>query len=87
MRVVDESMDKVEEAIVKVPELFRSMLREQWSPMHTAPKSSAMVVTMHVEASSHPRQLARVSPLSVLSFAPKKWMHNIKNGIKDHVMT
>jgi hypothetical protein len=75
---VDESTDEV----AKVPELFRSVLRERRFPGRAAPESLATVTTTtRVEAASHPAW-ARVSLPSLL---PKKWMEDVKKGIKGRV--
>ena len=54
-RAVGESTDEVEGAVAKVPELFRSVLRECRSPGRAVPEFLATVaMPMRVEAASHP---------------------------------
>ena len=72
---MDESTDEV----AKVPELFRSVLRERLSPE----SFSTVATTPRAEVAAHPAW-ARVS---LPSLSPKTWMDDIKNGIKDRVTT
>ena len=80
-RAVDESTDEV----AKIPGLFRSVLRERQSPGRAAPSESFATVatTPRVKAAAHPAW-ARVS---LASLSPKKWMDDIKKGIKDRATT
>jgi hypothetical protein len=78
-RAVDESTDEV----AKVPELFRSVLRERRSPGRVAPSESLATVattTTRVEAVSHPAW----AKVSLPSLSPK-WVDDIKNRIKGRV--
>ena len=75
---IDESMDEV----AKVPELFRSRLKERRSPACAVPESLATVATTtRVEAASHPGWVR----VSLPSLSPKKWIDDVKNRIKGRV--
>ena len=77
-RAIDESMDEV----AKVPELFRSRLKERRSPACAVPESLATVATTtRVEAASHPGWVR----VSLPSLSPKKWIDDVKNRIKGRV--
>ena len=80
-RAVDESTDEV----AKVPELFRSVLRERRSPGRAAPLESLATVatTPRAEADAHPAWARASLP----SLSPKKWVGDVKKGIKDRVTT
>ena len=86
---IDESMDEV----AKVPELFRSRLKERRSPGCAAPEPffffpnskwkapeplATVAPTTRVEAASRPGWVR----VSLPSLSPKKWIDDVKNGLK-----
>ena len=83
---MDGGAGEVEDAVARVPELFRSVLRERRSPARRAPEPSP---SSPAAAAAAAAAVVTAEPLHSgwttlsLSLSPQKWVDDAKKGMQD----